>query len=969
VTIKVAADGDDPSKLLIVGVGASAGGLEALASLLANVTLESMSFVVVQHLSPHYESVLPTLLSRASHAIPVVLAADGMQVEPNHVYVIPPNADLGILAGVLQLITPPAPSQPRHPIDHFFRSLADDQGASAIGVVLSGTGRDGSLGLQSIKAAGGMTFAQDPSSAKYDGMPRAALESGCVDFTGTPHQIAGELMFIGKHRHHAAHGGVRPPERDAIAKILLLIRSAFGNDLSYYKPTTIERRLERRMVLHKIESVDEYRRLVESSTEELRALYKDMLIGVTSFFRDPETFDVVRNVVVPQIAESKKGSSAIRVWVPACSTGEEAYSLTMALLEGLEARQQETRLQVFATDVDEDSIALARRGRYRRNIAADVTPERLRRYFVHEDGGDYTVARRVRDLVVFSTHDLAKEPPFSRMDVISCRNLLIYFQPVMQKKVLRILHYGLNPNGFLVLGTSESVGDAPDLFSVVDAKAKIYRPRTGALLSPIDLGVGASAAPPSRTIQPGGRLRPIINLAQMAERKVLDLFGPPGVVVNENLDVLHFRGRTAPYLEPAPGAATLNLLRLARPEIHGDLRRAIHQAQTEDRHVSVKCTLSDGGELRPFTLEVIPMPDPETRTRCLLVLFHAIEPPPPPASAEAISADAQQLNQRSVELERELLLTKEYLQNSIEELEGANEELQSANEELQSTNEELQSTNEELETSKEEMQSGNEELTTVNEELHNRMGELQETYDDLVNVMNGVDNAVVIVGMDLRIRRFTHAAEKTLGLGSVDVGRPIAQVAFAGGLRLGELAETVIERLSIFEQEVRGNDGRWYALRVTPYKTAEHMIGGAVIVLVDIDARRRSAQLGHDIAGYADQFLAVVRDPLLIVDEQVRVRWANEPYFETFHVVREETIGQLLTQLEGGRWSDAGLTRRIDALLASGTAFRDVTVRVPADETEERTVAVSGSRLPPVVGERLLILLCFAPQGSLPAAE
>ena len=580
---------------------------------------------------------------------------------------------------------------------------------------------------------------------------------------------------------------------------------------------------------------------------------------------------------------------------------------------------------------------------------------------MRQDDG-YTVARAVRDLVVFSTHDVAKDPPFSRLDLVSCRNLLIYLQPVMQKKVLRIFHYALNAGGFLLLGNSESVGDAPELFSVVDAKAKIYLPKTMALLSPIDLGVGTSSAPPSRAIQPGGRLRPIVTLAQMAERKVLDMYGPPGVVINENLDVLHFRGRTTPYLEPPPGPATLGILRMARPEIHAELRRAIGEALSEDRHVTTKCALTDGGQRRPFTLEVIPMPEPETRTKCLLVLFHAPEAAQPAQAAAAPPASTEGIDQRSIDLERELLLAKEYLQNTIEELEGTNEELQSANEELQSANEELQSTNEELETSKEEMQSGNEELTTVNDELQHRMVELQQTYDDLVNVMNGVDNAVVIVGMDLRIRRFTRAAEKTLGVVSGDIGRPIAQLdALGGGVRLGELAAKVIDTLATIEEEVRGTDGRWYAIRVTPYKTAEHMIRGAVIVLIDIDARRRSVQLGHDITEYAGQFLSVIRDPLLIVDESLRVRWANSAYYESFHVVEEEMIGQLLNQVSGGQWDVPALARPIAALLSSATPFRNVRLTYRSAESGEQCAVVSGGRVPPIGGERLLILLSFAP--------
>ncbi len=947
---------------IIVGVGASAGGLEALAALISNLVLDSMSFVVVQHLSPDYESALPTLLSRSSRNIPVVAASDGLKVEANHVYVIPPNADLGILHGVLQVITPPALPHPRLPIDYFFRSLAVDQGSRAMGVVLSGTGSDGALGLKSIKEAGGLTFAQEPSSAKYDGMPRAAIDSGVVDFTGTPAAIASELMFLGKHPYHQATRNTPLRNQDGLARILLLIRSTFGNDLTYYKSATVERRLERRMALHKIEHVDDYAKLLQSNAQELRYLYKDMLIGVTNFFRDPEIFEALRRVVFPRIAETKKGNVPIRGWVPACSTGEEAYSIAMALVEFLEERGQPTRIQLFATDVDDDSILSARRGRYPQNIALDVSPVRLARFFVAQEDG-YNVAREIRDMVVFSTHDVAKDPPFSRLDLVSCRNLLIYLQPVMQKKVLRIFHYALQPTGFLLLGNSESVGDAADLFSVVDARSKVYLPKTTALLSPID--VGPTARPPSRVLQAGGRLRPIINIAQMAERKVLDLFGPPGVVINENLDVLHFRGRTSPYLEPPPGAATLNVLRMARPELHAGLRQAIEEALREDRHIKMACQVSDGGRLRPFTLEVIPIPEPETRTKCHLVLFHA------PGQADALTPAAtlapspEGADPRSTALERELLVTKEYLQNAIEELEGTNEELQSAVEELQSANEELQSTNEELETSKEEMQSGNEELTTVNDELHHRMGELQQTYDDLTNVMNGVDNAVIIVGMDLRIRRFTRAAEKILGFSAADVGRSVAHLdPFSGNVRLSELATTVIDKLSTIEDEVRGTDGRWYALRVTPYKTVEHRIHGAVIVLVDIDARHRSAELGHGIADYATQFLSFIRDPLLMIDDRLRVRWASDAYYETFHVVAQETVGQLLTQLSDGQWNDETLVRRVQGLLSSASPFRDVAVGYRSADAGKLTIAVSGGRVPPIAGDRILILLSFVAKGN-----
>ncbi len=536
-----ALDPDSSSKLFVVGIGASAGGFEATRALLQELDVSTLAVVVVQYLSPQNESLLPDLLAKATKAV-VVEAKDGLSLAPNHVYVIPPAADLAVLKGTLHLMTP-AVGAGRLPIDYFFRSLAADAGPRAAGVVLSGTGSDGTFGLKAIKEAGGITFAQDPATAKYEDMPRSASESGWADFTLPVSGIAEELGALARRPYPLRDraNGTLPHEH--VSKLILLMRTAFGNDLTYYKPNTIERRIERRMALHKLDRLDDYVRFVSGNPEELRLLYKDMLISVTAFFRDAEPFEHLKERIFARILEHKDVGSQIRIWVPACSTGEEAYSYAMCLLEYLDERASDFRIQIFGTDVDETSIAYARRGAYPLNIALDVSPERLHRFFVKKDN-EYQVARRIRDMVVFSVQNVTKDPPFSRLDLASCRNLLIYLQPQMQKRVLRVLHYALSPTGFLVLGTSETVGEASELFSLADRKSKIYSKKHVVTHTTLDMGFGVHAAEPPRPAPSGANHRSAANISTLAERKILELFGPPGVVINDELEVIHIRGRT-----------------------------------------------------------------------------------------------------------------------------------------------------------------------------------------------------------------------------------------------------------------------------------------------------------------------------------------------------------------------------------------------------------------------------------------
>jgi two-component system, chemotaxis family, CheB/CheR fusion protein len=949
----------------VVGIGASAGGLEAVSALLRRTTVDGAAFVVVQHLAPTQTSMLTELLGRAS-PLRVVTVTDGAAVEPNCVYVTPPNAQLAVEGGVLRVITPQLGTRPEMPIDSFFRSLADDRGTSAMGVVMSGTGTDGTLGLAAIKGAGGVTFVQDPTTAKFDGMPRSALDSGAADFCLAPEAIADEILHLSTHTH-VRRSVPLAQSHDHLVQLGELLKTAFGIDLTHYKPTTIERRIQRRMAAHRIARIEDYVRLCRTDRKELDALHKDLLINVTNFFRDIEPFEVLAAEIVPRILEAKRDSDVLRIWVPGCSSGEEAYSIAICVLEALEAKARNLKLQIFATDLDLDAVNQARRAVYPTTIAADVGPERLQRFFIKTDDDGYQVARRVRDLVVFSVQNISRDPPFSKLDLISCRNLLMYLQPAVQKRVLRILHYALNPKGFLLLGHSESIGDASDLFALIDRKNKFYATKHVVVAdSPLELGSnGPSTTPPPRyQAQPIVAVRPVVSIAHLADRKILEQYAPPAVVINESLDVLYYRGRSDRYLQHPIGVATHNVLKLARPELHPVLKAAVGKVfATNEPVVTLSQVRSDDGELHPFTLIAQPLLEPETRARCILVVFKDHDSDQLAAPAGARSPEApERSNDSTHELRQELALTKEYLQSTVEELERTNEDLKSANEELQSSNEELQSTNEELETSKEELQSTNEELVTLNDELQDRMRELGGANDDLHNLLLGVDRVVVIVGLDLRIRRFTQAAERLLNLLPADIGRSAALLnSFLGGFGIENVVADSIKQLAPVERDMSATDGRWYSLRVVPYRTLDLAIRGAVISIVDIDLTKRRADLSAAVNDYAADGLAAVQHPLMIVDATRSVVWVNEPYYEMFQLTPQEILGARLPRIGTGAWGGRDLDKRIDDTLRAGTPFRDHRLTVKLEEDAESHVLISGSRVRLTGDEAKLVLLSIEP--------
>jgi two-component system, chemotaxis family, CheB/CheR fusion protein len=846
-----------PRRLPVVGIGASAGGLEAASSFFNEVPSHlGMAYVVVLHLDPARESKLSEILARTT-PMPVLQVQDGMRVEPDHVYVIPPNCEMTIEHWVLHLQEREPHRSVNTTIDTFFRSLAAGHGSDAIGVILSGTASDGTLGLAAIKGEAGITFAQEPSSAKYDGMPASAIASGCVDFILTPGKIAKEIARIRQHPYIADavfRDGHHENDDSEMESIFRLLRRSTTVDFTGYKSPTIARRIQRRMALHKINGLSEYGVMLHREPAEVLALYHDLLINVTSFFRNPEAFAALRQVVYPAILQARTSASGpVRIWVPGCSTGEETYSHAMSLVEFLGEERADIPIQVFGTDLSERAIQTARAGVYKENIEADVQPGRLRRFFYKADGG-YQIRKTIRDLCIFSTQNVFNDPPFSRMDLVSCRNVMIYLGQSLQKRVIPIFHYALNPTGFLMLGSTEGLlGAGSELFEMTDKKQKIFRKRL--VSSPVSFGFSIgkqeqassgsqSIAPP----KPQETLKIPLELQREADRLLLARYVPPAVLINEHLEILQTRGRTASFLELPSGKASLNLLKMARPGLLFELQGAIDEARKQGFEARRQHVRVEDEQIKTVAIRVIPFKVPTQTQYSFLIVFESESTaqdgsaaggltPMPPAEMildPAHVAEHSPLGQQIVQLRQELAATREYLQSIIESQEGTNEELQSANEEIQSGNEELQSTNEELQTSKEELESANEELHTVNEEMQHRNELLTQLNNDLTNLLYSVSLPIVMVGADLSVRRFTPQAAAMLGLTSSDIGRPIPRLRLK--LDMGSLEQNmldVIQQVQSQQLQVQDNEGKWCVLRIVPYRTMDNRIDGVVLSVMN----------------------------------------------------------------------------------------------------------------------------------------
>jgi two-component system, chemotaxis family, CheB/CheR fusion protein len=853
--------GGSLSDFLIAAIGASAGGVEASTELVRHLPSNTgMAFVLIQHLDPKHHSMLSEILAKET-AMPVMEVKDRMKVQPDHIYVIPPDASMSISDHMLRL-GPREETRGSHmPIDRFMRSLAEAQGNRSVGVILSGTGTDGTLGLAEIQAQGGVTLVQDQNTARHDGMPRSAIAADCVDFVLPPSGIARELARIARHPYvapgeTAAKSAVSAAEANVLSTIYQLLRRSTGVDFTDYRQTTIRRRIERRMVVHRIDHLEEYMKYLLTNHAEVKALCQDMLINVTSFFRNPKVFDAVKSEVFPRILAHRPREATLRMWTPGCASGEETYSLAIALLEFLGDKADQTPIQFFGTDVSETSVAKARSGWYPENIQTDVTPHRLRRFFTKSDGG-YRISKGVRNMCIFAHHNTLSDPPFSQMDLICCRNLLIYLEPVLQNRLINLFHYATRPHGFLVLGTAEGIGSASSLFAIEDRAHRIFSKKMTAVHLPAVFSLNRQ---PDRPEQIGARTPskgPDINwnyqdAQKEFDRRLLAQYSPASVFVNEDMEIIHTRGNVGPYLKLSPGRASLNLLKMAREGLLLDLRNAVGRAKKEKalvRKENVQVKPGNGnGEAhqegsRLVSIEVTPLESTNSKELFFMVVFRDAPPAGRRSVRTATAKESESASRRIAKLEQELAATKEYLQSVIETHETTNEELQSANEEILSSNEELQSTNEELETAKEELQSTNEELSTVNDELRHRNEEMAPSHREILSLFASINIAVLMVGSDLRIRRFTPEAQKILGLISADIGRPLANIN--PNIAIPELQATILRVMttsSSVDSVVTDHDGARYLLRVHAYPAAERQIDGAVLTLVPLPPLEKIAE-------------------------------------------------------------------------------------------------------------------------------
>jgi two-component system CheB/CheR fusion protein len=921
--------GDSP--LTIAGIGASAGGLEAFTELLSHLPEDTgMAFVLIQHLDPSHDSHLTELLSKATK-MPVSEVKGDTRAEADHVYVIPPRCNLGIADGILR--TPARPASGRNmPIDAFLRALAADRGSGAIGVILSGTASDGTLGLEAIEAAGGITFAQEMRTAKFDGMPGSAIAAGVVDFVLPPAGIARQLAAMARASRVPAElrKAAEPPGSAELAKILRLVRSATGVDFTHYKHSTLSRRIKRRMALRGFAELEDYSRDLERNREEAQALGESCFITVTAFFREPAVFEKLKKRVFPALVQNRSSQDPVRIWVPGCATGEEAYSIAICLMEFLDDLQADVPFEIFATDISEAAIEKARAGIYTGLALAHVSPQRLARFFTRTERG-YQIAKVVRDLCVFARHNVAQDPPFSKLDLVSCCNVLIYLGAGLQRKVLAILQYALKPTGFLVLGPSEGVGALSESFHQVDKTHRIYsmRPAASTPALPLSEGRRAEGRVDLRQRITEGRTAP--DVLREADRLVLAEHGPPGAIVDDDGNIVQVRGRTAPYLELSPGEPTQNLLKLAREGLIAGLGNALRIArQTNAAAKEDGFRIESGGRLRDVAIKVMPFKgSASAKERHFLVLFEDAEPQ---GSLGGISKSAIEDDTESSRLRRELAATKEYLRSIVAENATTLEELRAANEEAQAGNEEL-------ETAQEELESANEELNTLNEELKIGNLEFSKVNRDLANLLETISIPLVMVGRDLRIRRFTRAIEPMLNLIASDVGRSITDLQ--PRMELPGLRPLLLDAMQGGDRkprDIRDSYGRWYSLRILPSVGLDGKIDGAVLMLIDIDAAKR----GLD---FAEAIVETVREPLVILNQNLEVVKANHTFYQTFQAAREETEGRLIYALGNGQWNIPKLRELLENILPAHATFRDFEVTHEFEHVGRKVMLLNASEI------------------------
>lgn len=948
----------------IIGIGASAGGLEAFEQFFRNVPPAcGMAFILVPHLDPGHASMLTEILQRST-AMPVLEAQDQMSMAPDHVYVIPPNRDMAIFHGALQLSVPETPRGQRMAIDFFLRSLAEDQGENAIGVILSGTGTDGTLGLRAIQGVGGVSFVQDPSTAKYEGMPASAVRSGLATYVLPAEKIPEQLTIYVKtlFRNRARPRPSAQPGKSAMNRIMQVIRSRTGHDFALYKQSTIHRRIERRMTVHNLEDTDTYARYLQEHPDEVHHLFKELLINVTSFFRDPEAFSVLKTDVLPKLFENKPENYVFRVWAPGCATGEEAYSIAIILREFMDELKQEFKVQIYATDIDEDAVTAARAGVYPPNIAIDISPERLRRFFVKEEAG-FRVKKDIREMVIFATQNVIKDPPFTRLDLLSCRNLLIYLETELQNRLLPVFHYALKPGGALFLSSSEGIGNYHDLFAPLNKKWRFFTAKASsfsnrAVMSGLPAAKGKLAG--TSPLEAVKKLKET-NFAELTRRALLQYYAPSSVVTDEKGVVLYVHGDTGKYLRPAPGQASLNVVEMAREGLQLKLRTAVHGAAARKKPIVCRnVRVRTNGGSSNITVSIRPFLEPDTAQQLLIICFQDAETPAKGKAALPNPSVRRGEARRVEELEQELIYTRENLQATIEEMQATNEELKSTNEELQSTNEELQSTNEELETSKEELQSVNEELVTVNAELQAKIEQLSKMQNDMKNLLENTNIGTIFLDEQLAIKRFTREAAVVFRLVASDLGRPLEDIKsnIVGEDLLAD-AHEVLDTLIPREKQVRTMDDKWFFVRIMPYRTLENVIKGVVMTFNDITELKKAEEESSVAREYAEAIVDTVRDPLIVLNAELTAVSASRSFYSKFGISPQDAKGRHLYELGNRQWDIPRLRELLDAVLSSDAGFDNYEVEREFYGLGRRKLLLNARRITGKTGKPRLILLAM----------
>ena len=937
-------------KFPIVGIGASAGGLEAMEQLFKNMPDNTgMAFIIVTHQETGHHSMLADLLQKYTN-MRVMRAEDQMAVEPNCVYVTIPGNDLGLLNRTIHLLKS-VTDGPKAPINYLFRSLAQDQSEFAIAILLSGMGSDGTFGIKDIKGELGMVMVQNPDSAKYTGMIDSAIETGLVDYILPPDQMPKQLVQyanqIVKRKKVKVDRNVQLS--GYMQKIFMLLRSYTGHDFSAYKRNTIVRRVERRMNVHHIEDISDYIRLLQKNGEEAQNLFKELLIGVTSFFRDPDAFAALKQKALPTILNQKNDDNPIRIWVPGCSSGEEVYSIAIVVKEYMEEHNSHYNIQIFGTDISDSSIHFARHGVYPGSIENDVGSSRLERYFIKQDQS-YQIQGSIREMIIFAPHNIIKDPPFTRLDMICCRNVLIYLDSDLQKKLIPLFHYAMKPEGVLFLGSSESIGDFRDLFEALDTKEKIYKRRDSAVAmqrlpdfrftSKIDPDAEKPSARPSREE----------NLPQQIEKLLADIYAPSSVVINKNGEIVYVHGRTGKFLEPPQGQANWNIFEMAREGLKLRLPAAVRKAVSSNTEVineNLKVKMDDTEVY--ITLVISPIMKPNSMKDFLVVSFKDVRSVKEKESSKTELIVPEGQSSRVDELEKELQYTKENLQTAIEELETSNEELKSINEAYQSTNEELQSTNEELETSREEMQSLNEELQTVNAELQQKIDEVQRAYNSMKSFIDNLDIPTVLLDNNMHVRQFSSDITKIIKLIPADIGRSIVDIV--NNLKevdLFEQAHKVQKSARYTELEVQTKNGYWYLMRILPFRTMGDQLEGVIISFLDInELKQLKEQLKKTeiTFKYAESIVETVREPLVVLDGNLKVISANRSFYHTFQLPTDSTVGEYIYKLGDGEWNIPDLIKMLKNVIPNQEVFNDFLMEHKINKIGYRKMLLNARRI------------------------